>query len=79
MQTLAERLDNAGGHYTRLARRNYGFAYALVAATILSSAVAGIVAISSLLPALATGILALIPAFSSLERFPLFVNRGDSQ
>jgi hypothetical protein len=66
MKTLAERLDETNDHYRSLARGNYYFAYGLVAATILASAIAGITAITESLPPLVIGILAFIPAFASL-------------
>jgi hypothetical protein len=57
-------LKKESGRYLRLGRRDYYFAYALVAVTIVSSAVAGVAAIISKLPRLAVGILALVPSVS---------------
>jgi hypothetical protein len=52
--------------YTYYGRRDYFFAYTLVAVTLASSSVAGVAAITSMLPPLAVGILALGPTLSYL-------------
>jgi hypothetical protein len=66
MLPLDERLENEVKHYTRRAIQNYRFAYASVAATILCSGIAGVAGIAQLAPQPVTGILALVPALSSL-------------
>jgi hypothetical protein len=66
MESLEVQLTSAIKRYVRLARRNYGFAYTLVVGTILSSAVAGIGGITAQLTPFLAGVLALIPAFSSV-------------
>ena len=66
MATIQEELSTANDRYWSLARRQYAFAYTLVVGTILASAVAGIGGIGEKLGQITLGILALIPAASSL-------------
>jgi hypothetical protein len=66
MESLEDQLSQAIRRYVRLARRNYAFAYTLVVGTILSSAAAGIGGMTAKLTPFQAGILALVPALTSL-------------